>query len=169
MGDKLYMSNRKLHNAIIYWIPVLIWMLLIYSLSAQPSSQSNGLSKEITKIIVDTIGRIVPIDIEVSTVNDLGTQLNHIVRKLGHFIEYMILGILVMNAFKKCGYTNNKIWGYSLIFCVLYASSDEIHQLFVPGRGCQVKDVIIDSFGAMVGIAMYEIAFLFRNKGKYLQ
>ncbi len=162
-------NNKKLSNAIIYWIPVIIWMLLIFSLSAQPASQSNGLSKDVTKIIIDTISRVVPLDIEISTVADKGIQLNHIVRKLGHFIEYLILGVLVMNAFKKCGYKNNKILCYSIIFCILYASSDEIHQLFVPGRGGQVKDVIIDSFGAMVGITLYEIIFLLRNKGKNIQ
>nr|WP_312579430.1 VanZ family protein [Sedimentibacter sp.] len=157
-------DSRKLHNTIIYWIPVLLWMVLIFSLSAQPSYQSNGLSKNVTRIIIDIIGRIIPIDIEVSTVNDAGIQLNHIVRKLGHFFEYLILGILVINALKKYGHKNSRILSYSIIICVLYASSDEIHQLFVPGRGGQVKDVIIDSFGAMSGILIYEIMFLFRKK-----
>ncbi|MBP1924275.1 VanZ family protein [Sedimentibacter acidaminivorans] len=159
-------NNRKLFNAIIAWIPVILWMILIFSLSAQPASQSNGLSKDITKIVINTVGKVVPIDIEISTVTNLGAKLNHIVRKLGHFIEYLVLGVLVINAFKKCGYKNNKILIYSIIFCVLYASSDEIHQLFVPGRGGQVKDVIIDSFGSIVGITINEIIFLIKNKGK---
>ena len=38
------------------------------------------------------------------------------------------------------------------MFCSLYAISDEVHQLFVPGRGAQVKDVFIDIAGAAVGI-----------------
>jgi VanZ family protein len=43
------------------------------------------------------------------------------------------------------------------VFCVLYAVSDEVHQLFVPGRGAQVTDVLIDNAGAFVGIGIYEV------------
>ena len=45
--------------------------------------------------------------------------------------------------------------GLSLLVCVLYAISDELHQLFVSGRGAQVKDVLIDSAGATVGVCLY--------------
>ncbi|MEH7223204.1 VanZ family protein [Bacillus sp. JJ1566] len=38
---------------------------------------------------------------------------------------------------------------------MIYAISDEIHQIFVPGRGPQVADVVIDSARAIAGIAMY--------------
>jgi len=41
------------------------------------------------------------------------------------------------------------------VFCVLYAISDETHQIFVPGRSAQISDVLIDSVGAIVGILMY--------------
>ncbi|NHC41026.1 VanZ family protein [Bacillus sp. MM2020_1] len=41
--------------------------------------------------------------------------------------------------------------------CVLYAASDEFRQIFVPGRGPLVKDVFIDSAGAVVGIGIYQI------------
>jgi VanZ family protein len=40
------------------------------------------------------------------------------------------------------------------VICVLCAMLDEFHQLFVPGRGAQVKDVIIDTVGAIVGIGV---------------
>lgn len=43
----------------------------------------------------------------------------------------------------------------ALATCIVYAVSDEIHQLFVPGRGAQVKDVMIDSTGAFAGIIIY--------------
>ncbi|MEH7344340.1 VanZ family protein [Bacillus sp. JJ1532] len=34
---------------------------------------------------------------------------------------------------------------------------DEAHQIFVPGRGAHLMDVIIDSAGAIMGIGMYVI------------
>jgi len=148
------------------WVPVLLWMLIIFSLSAQPAMESNGLSKNVTKIIIEIIGKIIPFDIESSTAADLVSQFNHIVRKFAHFSAYLILGILVINAFRKCGIKGYKLFAFSIIFCVVYASSDEIHQLFVPGRGCQLKDVIIDSMGALTGIVMYEMLIIFVNKSK---
>lgn len=148
------------------WVPVLLWMLIIFSLSAQPAMESNGLSKNVTKIIIEIIGKIIPFDIESSTAMDLVSQFNHIVRKFAHFSAYLVLGVLVINAFRKCGINGYKLFVFSIIFCVIYASSDEIHQLFVPGRGCQLKDVIIDSMGALTGIVIYEILSIFVNRGK---
>lgn len=148
------------------WVPVLLWMLIIFSLSAQPAMESNGLSKNVTKIIIEIIGKIIPFEIESSTAADLVSQFNHIVRKFAHFSAYLILGILVINAFHKCGIKGYKLFVFSIIFCIVYASSDEIHQLFVPGRGCQLKDVIIDSMGALTGIVIYEILIIFVSRRK---
>ena len=44
--------------------------------------------------------------------------------------------------------------------CLLYAASDEIHQLFVPGRSGEVRDVMIDFSGAVLGIALSMLVFL---------
>ena len=44
--------------------------------------------------------------------------------------------------------------GYSLIIGVIYASSDEIHQSFTPGRGPLLTDVIIDTMGILLGILL---------------
>ncbi len=52
----------------------------------------------------------------------------------------------------------------SLMICILYAISDEVHQSFVPGRGPGVMDVLIDSAGAMVGIGMYEMISRIKRK-----
>lgn len=144
-------------NNILPWIPAFVWMILIFFLSAQPAVNSNNLSKGVTKIIVETIGRILPLQIEMSTVNDLVSQLNHFVRKFAHFFAYMILGILIATAFEKNGIKGYKAFAFSLTICFIYAASDEIHQLFVPGKRCQFKDVMIDSAGAFAGIAFHKI------------
>ena len=46
---------------------------------------------------------------------------------------------------------------FSLWTCALYAVSDEIHQLFVSGRSCQLTDVLLDSAGAFVGHLLYQL------------
>jgi VanZ family protein len=82
---------------------------------------------------------------------------SRLMRKSAHFIAYLILGFLVSHAMKN-NTSNACIWkrrGTSLLFCVAYAISDEFHQLFVPGRGPLLKDVIIDGSGATIGILLY--------------
>ncbi|MGV8147176.1 MAG: VanZ family protein [Alkaliphilus sp.] len=138
--------NSKQIIISISWLAVLLWMALIFNLSSQPANQSNKLSEGVTKIIVDTVERVAP-----STDFDL-SRLNHIVRKNAHFFAYLVLSLLVMNAVRRTGGNDIKL---TLLICVLYAISDETHQIFVPGRSAQVSDILIDGVGAVVGIVMY--------------
>ena len=82
-------------------------------------------------------------------------DINHVVRKSAHFSAYLILGILVVNALKSSGIKVNKLFWIALIICMLYSSSDEFHQMFVPGRTALVTDVMIDTTGAIIGIVIY--------------
>lgn len=141
------MNKRK----IISWLAVVLWLVLIFILSAQPVHKSNGLSKGIAERIVKIIEKISP------EKNINVDRFNHYLRKTAHFFSYMILGILVMNVLRMLGVHGGKRIAIALVVCVLYAISDEFHQLFVPGRGAQVKDVVIDSVGAIVGIGICEI------------
>ncbi|WP_243096886.1 VanZ family protein [Thermohalobacter berrensis] len=63
--------------------------------------------------------------------------------------------MLVINAFVRSEVKGFKGFIFSFVFCILYAISDEVHQLFVPGRDAQITDVMIDSAGAFIGIGMY--------------
>jgi VanZ family protein len=129
----------------------------MFYLSSQPAVQSDELSKKVTEIIIEKVGALVPLDFETSTTADLVARFNHVVRKFAHFGIYFVLGLFVMNAFRRSGISGFKGFLFSLVFCILYAISDEIHQVFVPGRGAQFTDVLIDSFGSFVGIGMYSV------------
>lgn len=145
-------KNKKQIVMLISWTALLLWLVLIFYLSAQPAAESDGLSNKVTEVIIETVGRLVPLDIESSTTVDLVSRFNHIVRKFAHFGVYFVLGVLKMNSLRISGMRGRKAFILSIVFCVIYAVSDEVHQLFVPGRGAQVKDVLIDSAGAIVGI-----------------
>lgn len=80
------------------------------------------------------------------------------VRKLAHFTIYLILGILVYLYIKEFNISNKFI--VSLLICIIYALTDEIHQLFIVGRSGNIKDVCIDSLGSMIGI------FIIKKVGK---
>ncbi len=101
------------------------------------------------------------------------------IRSAAHIIIYLVLGLLVINTIivqykyykkhsckmliedqprKASVITRKKLYtlmGLALLICFVYAISDEIHQTFVPGRGAQISDVVLDSLGAGTGIIVY--------------
>jgi VanZ family protein len=145
------LNENKPINKILSWLAVILWMGLIFYLSSQVADQSARLSSGITEFFIRMITAVFPkihIDME---------YLGFAIRKLAHFLSYLVLGILVLNAFGKCGVHGYKRILFSAIVCILYAASDEIHQLYVPGRGGQIRDVLIDSSGAGTGFILYSI------------
>ena len=133
------------------WTIVILWMALIFFLSHQLAMESSELSSGITKRLYDIIKLIAP-DIRL----DQGS-LNYIIRKSAHFSIYLILGLLVANGLL---YSNLSIINsilIALMICILYAISDEIHQIFIPGRCGQVSDVLLDSLGGLVGILLLNV------------
>jgi len=142
---KEYVYMHKL----LSWTAVILWMSLIFYLSHQPAAQSSELSSSVTEVIINTIETVAPkVKIEKA-------DIHHIIRKNAHFLYYLVLGILAVNALRM-----NGAYGYrgillALLICILYAISDEVHQLFVPGRSGEIRDVIIDSSGAGTGILVY--------------
>ena len=77
------------------------------------------------------------------------------VRKSAHFFLYFVLGILIINLFKSFELFNYKTILLAILLCFLYACSDEIHQLFIKGRSCEVRDILIDTIGSLSGISVY--------------
>lgn len=131
------------------YLAVVLWMGLIFFFSSQPADDSKELSTGVTEVILSVVEAVAP-------ESDLFVDnLHHFVRKNAHFLIYFVLGILVVRAFRLSEIRGKKSIVFALAICIAYAISDELHQLFVPGRGAQVKDVLIDSTGAFVGIILY--------------
>ena len=146
-----------------YIIWTIIWMGFIFCMSNQPANISTELSQNIEKLLKHTpIIRNLLSDI----LNSRNSQF--IVRKSAHIILFCFLSVLcfiVIYEIKK----NVKIAtvvSFSITF--IYACIDEIHQLFIPGRGSQIKDVLIDSIGAIMGLIVINLIFMLKNKIKKL-
>lgn len=124
-------------------ILVIIWALIIFIMSSFNAEESANQSNFIVNIIAS-----------IFNINNI-SLLSLIIRKLAHFTEYLILGVLVINMFTK----NNvrKAYLLSILLCIIYATSDEIHQIFTPGRACQIKDILIDSIGSITGIYLFKL------------
>ena len=90
-------------------------------------------------------------------INFLGINIPKVIlRKGAHFVEFAGLGLCLCNAlYASFGHRLTPV--FALVGTVIYAISDEVHQIFSEGRACQITDVLIDSAGALSGIV---IAFL---------
>lgn len=130
------------------FIFLILWIGIIFAFSSQVATDSRKLSRGVTVRIVEVIKKVRP-NTEINVY-----LLNRKIRKFAHFINYMILGIIITLVLKKKELGNKKIFLFSLLFCIIIASLDEYYQSFIPGRGARLKDVFIDSFGALVGIGL---------------
>lgn len=161
---------------IILTVAIILWMVFIFSMSAKDATQSSNISGGFTYNVLNTFfNKFRAIDSK--TQENIVEGLQFIVRKGAHFCGYAILGALcfenlsiaeklkntaISNTTEKIKTINksnkkNK-FTIAMTISVLYATSDEIHQYFVPGRACQFRDVLIDSCGALFGITL--IVFL---------
>ena len=136
---------------IFSWLAVLLVMMQIFLFSTEPAAQSNHLSLGITTAIVKILQKIMP-----DTVWQ-AAALNGLIRKCAHFLAYLLLGGLTINAWRRNGVPAGRAWIFAMVICTLYAGSDEFHQLFVPGRSGELRDVLLDSSGALLGIYLYQL------------
>lgn len=132
---------------------VVIWMFTIFGFSHQQGTGSSNTSKKVSMAIVNILD--IRNQMPEEQKEEIVQVIEPIIRKLAHLTIYMIGGILLIN----CVYTyatENKIAILSSsIIGVIYAASDELHQLFVNGRSGRLIDVAIDSIGVFIGIAIY--------------
>ena len=140
---------------------VIIWMGVIFMFSETPSDKSNAGSLKISRFIVEKIY------CDKSTVEKekLAKKFNKPLRKVAHGSVYLILAIFVNSVVcitKKKIIICNLI---SIIFCFIYACTDEFHQMFVLNRSPLIGDVLIDTFGAIIGSLMFN--FIYKKIKKY--
>ncbi len=150
------MAQTKKLSKIHLLLP-LFWMAVIFMLSHQPASVSSGQSG----VFVEQLHHIAP-----SVDQQL---LTFLVRKGAHIFAYFVLGILTFNALWRVDLSKLKFnypVGLSIIVCALYAVSDEFHQLFVSGRSGELRDIMIDSCAAMVGVFIISIFVRILQKSK---
>ena len=88
--------------------------------------------------------------------------LDFILHKVGHLAVYAVLAALIAWALDLPRANRSRVWTVAVVSCLVYASTDELHQAFVQGRHASPVDVAIDVFGALLGLAAY--AWIRRNR-----
>jgi len=134
-----------LKNFLKHWLPVLIWLGVIFL------GSTDMLSAEHTSRFLVPFLRWIDPQISFATLNAI--QLG--IRKLGHLTEYAILAMLLWRALRSGTRWQMKM---SILFLVaalasaIFAASDEFHQSFVPSRTASPNDVMIDICGTLIGL-----------------
>ena len=115
------MSKTSLTKLAKFWIPPILWALIIFSFSSF------------------TVGHATEI-----------YWKDFVVKKTAHIFEYGIFATLLYRAIINSGVKSKKAMWYAVIFACLYGISDEFHQSFTPGREPTLRDVLIDTLGASI-------------------
>lgn len=140
----------KLLKKHVFLILALAWTAMIFGFSLQSANESNVSSN----FVLDLLATYFPV------LKEPQVMMMAIVaiRKLAHFTEYAILGLLVAKA------QRDTTWDKLLLLGCLVPIIDETIQIFVPGRSGSPVDMLIDLSGYMAGLLiMGKINILFRS------
>ena len=142
------MSALRQRLRLVYPVLICLLMAVIFRYSAQPAGSSTAQSSRICRTAAPYVflgyAQASP-DVQ----EELALSLTYVVRKGAHFAEYALLGALWYLWLRRRRFG----WCVSIGASAGYAVTDEVHQLFVPGRAGMAADVLLDSAGAVCGVA----------------
>lgn len=139
---------------VILYILLISLMILIFFFSNTPANKSSNQSGKVVNIIINVIEKVTNKNYNDLEREELKNKISLPVRKIAHFTLYFTLGILFFLLLKQYNIELKKIVIICLLCCIFYACTDELHQLFVPGRVGTIKDVSIDTAGTILGITI---------------
>ena len=135
-------ANKK--RVVLFAVLTAVWCAVIWGhslLSGEDSSvESSAVKDFLTPLFELFVGK--------------GNVTVHLVRKVAHFSEFFVLGLLSVSLLRSAKKDTLFYLSYALFCGVTVAVADETIQLFSPGRGPSVKDVLIDCAGLLCGIVL---------------
>lgn len=140
--------KHKILRILPYATTALI-MALIFFFSSQTSEESSALSAGLTRRLIDffMFGAT-----QAQKENCL-EAIHWFIRKCAHFTLFAALGFSASGMF--VGKKRLHIWIYSVVLCMVYALTDEMHQMMIEGRAPMIRDVLIDTAGGAFGAAVF--------------
>lgn len=145
---------KKILYRVITGLLLAGWMFTIFSFSAQPAVESDKVSGTVAYRVMKVCDGLFHMELTEEKLEKYAENINYPIRKAAHMTEYAILGLL---SFACClGYRDRGRNSYltALGIAVVYAATDEIHQLYIPGRAGRFSDVCIDAAGAALGLIL---------------
>ena len=138
-----------MRRKIIKIIIVFLCMSTIFYFSSESGSRSSKKSNHTIDIIYKVITKK---KIDKTTREKYETPI----RKSAHFLLYFLLGLSIISLLSEYSISLNKSIILGITIVLLYSISDEVHQLFVNGRSCEIRDVLIDTIGGSSAILIYK-------------
>ncbi len=133
------MNKTKFIRCILF-ILIVVWAIVVFYLSGQTGGESSGLSRKIAGFFTKDENKLQYIEMYI--------------RKLAHFSEYALGGILFLLLFYTYEWTDRRKLITSILVGMWYAITDEVHQLMVDGRNGSIVDVYIDTLGVATGVCI---------------
>ena len=124
----------------------------IFNFSNQDGQTSGGISRKVARKIVDVFPYTK--NLSEKTKNKIVEKTQPIIRKGAHLSIYTLVGIFIMSFISTYKIHLKYKFLISILVGLVYASSDEIHQSFIPGRTASIIDVGIDTSGVLLGIIL---------------
>ena len=133
----------------IKWVTrglLLVWILVIFSFSNQNGEESSGISDKVGARIVNLVDDLASMNWSIEEKNAAIAKIAYPIRKMAHMFEYAILALLAYISFSN--------YVISIIIVFANGAVDELHQLFIPGRAGRFTDVLIDTTGGLIMLAL---------------
>lgn len=150
--------NRAIKLSNIAGIMAAAWMCVIFAFSAQTKEESSVVSEGFSYRMVSSTGLLFHLHIDEEQVREIAASIERTVRKCAHMTEFAILALLVYGWMCRWRISRRQRAFAAAGLTMLYACSDEFHQLFVAGRSGRFSDVLVDSAGAVLGLLLFLIA-----------
>ena len=139
----------------ITWLPVVFLMVTIFLFSSKPAELSEESSLSISQTVLQLYENVANVNLNAADWVQTLSDVDHIVRKTAHFMEYAALAAAIALHFTCWGVEPRKRFWLSALITSVYAMTDEYHQTFVSGRSGQVSDVLLDTCGGIAGALFF--------------
>ncbi len=158
----MILKGGSMKKKVIKGLVVILCMVIIFLFSTDNSVEST---KKSNRVIIE-VTSFFKLDLSKKQQQHVIDMFFVPVRKMAHFFIYFVLGIALVSFLREFSIPIRRLLLLSIFLAFLYACTDEFHQLFVPGRSGQIIDVLLDTFGASVGVFIYYLVFHKKLKEK---
>lgn len=150
---------RRNIKTVIFIILTLLLACFIFYMSSQNSQESTNVSFGIIESLSSAVNYIFGFSPDFHWMK----FAEKILRKSAHFILYTLFGGFLMYTLCRFKKLSLNVWVTAILITVFYAATDEFHQIFVAGRSGELRDILIDTSGGILGSG---IIFLLSAKMK---
>ena len=138
----------------IYSILLILWLIVIFSFSNQNGTISGTNSGGLIYTTLNIIYNVFNISKE--NIYEVLSIIHNPIRECAHVFEYFVLAFLTFKTLESFNIKENK-YIVTILFCLVSASLDEIHQLFIVGRSFEYYDILMDTLGSILMLIFIKI------------